>query len=229
MQKRESFGKKTDALRRAGFIPAELYGRGTENLHLSIPIKDFSRVFKEAGENTVVNVIVDGKKHPTLIYDVQYDPVLGHVTHADFYEVRMDEKIKTHVPVEFVGESPAVKEKAGIIVKAMQEIEVEALPADLPHMIEVDLGLLTDIGSSFHVKDLKKLTGVEFLVEPETVIATVTAQMTVEEEAALAGPVDVTEVKVETEEEKAAREALKGETGEMTSEKPEKLEKKEDK
>ncbi|HEY4523569.1 MAG TPA: 50S ribosomal protein L25 [Candidatus Paceibacterota bacterium] len=216
VQKREDFGKKADALREAGFIPAELYGHGTENLHLSIPVKDFSKVFKEAGENTVVNVIVDGKKHPTLIYDVQYDPVLGNVIHADFYEVRMDEKIKTHVPVEFIGDSPAVKEKAGIVVRAIQEIEVEALPIDLPHVIEVDLGLLTDIGASFHVKDLKKLSGVEFLVEPETVIATVTAQMTVEEEAALAGPVDVTEVKVETEEEKATREALKTESGETT-------------
>lgn len=215
VQKREVFGRGVETLRAAGFIPAELYGHGTANLHLSIPAKDFGKVFKEAGENTVVNVVVDGKKHPTLIYNVQYHPVLDTVIHADFYEVHMDEKIKTHIPVEFVGDSPAIKEKSGIVVKAVQEIEVEALPGDLPHMIQVDLGVLTDIGASFHVKDLKTMKGVEILLDPETTIVTITAQMTVEEEAALAGPVDVSEVKVETEEEKAAREVLKVEGGEV--------------
>ena len=214
VQKREFFGKNTASLRGAGFIPGELYGHGVPNLHLSISAKDFAKVFKEAGENTVVNVTVDGKKHPTLIYNVQYHPVLDTVIHADFYEVRMDEKIKAHVPVEFIGESPAVKGLSGIVVKAIQEIEVEALPGDLPHMIEVDLGMLSDIGANFYVKDLKPIKGVEFLLDGETVMATVTAQMTVEEEAALAGPADVSEVKVETEEETAAREALKVEGGE---------------
>lgn len=225
---RVTFGRDVDATRLAGFMPAELYGHGVQNVHLSIPVKDFAKVFKEAGENTVVNIIVEGKKHPTLIYDVQYDPVLDTFLHADFYEVRMDEKIKTKIPVEFVGESPAVKEQSGIVVKAVQEIEVEALPGDLPHMFEVDLSLLTDIGASFHVKDLKALKGVEFLLDPETVMATITAQMTVEEEAALAGPADVAEVKVETEEEAAAREALKTEGGEAAGA-AEKTEKKEEK
>lgn len=229
VQTREQFGKNTAALRGAGFIPGELYGHGLENLHLSIPSKDFAKIFKAAGENTVVNVTVDGKKHPTLIYNVQYDPVLDTIIHADFYEVRMDEKIKAHVPVEFVGESPAVKEFSGIVVKAIQEIEVEALPGDLPHIIEVDLGTLTEIGANFYVKDLKPIKGVEFLLDPETVMATVTAQMTVEEEAALAGPVDVAEVKVETEEETAAREALKAEDGEAAPVVEKTAEKKEEK
>jgi len=229
VQKREQFGKNTVALRGAGFIPGELYGHGIENVHLSIPEKDFAKVFKEAGENTVVNVVVDGKKHPTLIYKVQYHPVLDTVIHADFYEVRMDEKIKTHVPVEFVGESPAVKGLSGIVVKAVQEIEVEALPGDLPHVIEVDLATLTDIGANFYVKDLKPIKGVEVLPDPETVMVTITAQMTVEEEAALAGPADVSEVKVETEEEVAAREALKAEGGEAPTDKQEKPEKKTEK
>ena len=99
----------------------------------------------------------------------------------------------------------------------------EALPGDLPHHFEVDLTKLVDIDQSFHVSDLNVVKGVELLVEPETVIATITAQMTVEEEAALAGPADVTEVKVETEEEKAAREAVKAEGGvPEKTEKPEK-------
>lgn len=213
VQKREKFGKDTEALRASGFVPAELYGRGVENIHLSVSAKDFSKVFKEAGESTVVNVIVEGVKHPTLIYDVQYDPVLDTVLHADFYEVRMDEKIKARIPVEFIGEPSAIKEKSGILVRALHEIEVEALPGDLPHHLEVDVSTLDDIGKSFYVKDLKTLPGVDFLIDTETVVATITAQMTLEEEAAMAGPANVEEVKVETEEEKAARDAVKAETG----------------
>jgi len=222
VQKREELGREVTALREKGLIPAELYGRGVENLHLAVLVRDFERVLKEAGENTVVYVSVDGKKHPALIYDVQLDPVSDKVVHADFYEVRMDEKIKTRIPLEFVGEAPAVKEKAGVLVKAAHELEVEALPGDLPHHIEVDVSALNDIGMSLHIKDLKQPKGVEFLADPETVIATTTAQMTVEEEAALAGPADVAEVKVETEEEKAAREAAKAEAPKEGEEKAEK-------
>lgn len=208
-QKREAFGREAGALRSEGVLPAELYGHGSENMHLSVMIKEFSRVFKEAGENTVVEIVVDGKKHPALIYDVQFHPVTDEVLHADFYEVRMDEKIKANVPLSFIGDAPAVKEKAGVLVKAMHEVEVEALPGDLPHDIKVDLSALDDIGKSIHVGDLTALKGVELLVESETVVVTVTAQMTEEEEAALAGTTEVSEVKVETEEQKAEREAQK--------------------
>jgi large subunit ribosomal protein L25 len=217
---REAFGRDIAALRVSGRIPAELYGHGVENLHLNVSLKDFHKVFKEAGENTVVEIVINGKKHPTLIYDVQMDPVSDEVVHADFYVVRMDEKIKAKIPVEFEGEAPAVKEKSGILVKALQEIEVEALPGDLPHNIKVDVSILIDIDMSIHIKDLPAVKGVEILMDPETVIATMTAQMTEEEEAALAGPTDVTEVKVETEEEKAAREAEKLATGEAPKETP---------
>jgi len=222
VQKREELGREVTALREKGLIPAELYGRGVENLHLAVSVRDFERVLKGAGENTVVYISVDGKKHPTLIYDVQLDPVSDKVIHADFYEVRMNEKIKTRIPLEFIGEAPAVKEKAGVLVKAAYELEVEALPGDLPHHIEVDVSVLNDIGMSLHIKDLKQPKGVEFLADSETVIATTTAQMTVEEEAALAGPADVAEVKVETEEEKAAREAAKAEAPKEGEEKAEK-------
>jgi len=199
VQKREIFGKKVKALRKQGLIPAELYGHGLENIHLSVPAKDFSKLFKEAGESTIINLNLENKKLPVLIHEVSVDPLSDQIIHIDFYQVKMDEKITTSVPLEFIGEAPAVREKEGILVKAMQEVEVEALPADLPARIEVNLDELSEIGMSIYVKDLKVAKGVEILVEPETVVATVTEPVKEEVEEK---PITVEEVKVEAEEKK---------------------------
>ena len=91
-QKRELTGKKVSAMRAEGFVPAELYGRGLQNVHLNVSSKEFKKVFQEAGESSVVTLSVDSEKLPVLIYDVQYHPVSGDVAHVDFYQVRMDEK-----------------------------------------------------------------------------------------------------------------------------------------
>lgn len=214
IQKREVFGKAVRRLREAGFLPGELYGGGKENIHVSVPLKDFLKVYKEAGENTLVTLVLDGERLPVLIYDVQRDSLSGKIVHADFYQVRMDEKIKTRIPLEFAGEPPAVKEKIGILVKAMQELEVEALPADLPHRIEINLDTLDEVGKSFYVKDLKQIPGVEFLAEPETVIASISAMITEEEEAKMAETPAVEEIKVEGEEKVEARQKEKTETEE---------------
>lgn len=201
VQKREIFGKKVKSLRERDFIPAELYGHGFENIHLSVLARDFSRVFKEAGESTIIKLKVESDKEKgefnVLINDFQKSPLTNEISHIDFYSVRMDEKITAAVPLEFINESPAVKEKIGILIKAMHEIEVEALPANLPHHIEVDIGNLSDIGTSIRVKDLKINKGVKLLVDQETVVATV-AEMAKEEE--VVAPVSVEEVKVEGEE-----------------------------
>ncbi len=213
VQKREKFGKAVRSLREQGLIPAELYGRGIKNLHLAVPAKDFLKTWKQAGANTVVNVLVENRKHPVLIYDVKKDYLTGEVEHVDFYAVRMDEKIKAKIPLEFVGEAPAVKEKSGILNKAMAEIEVEALPANLPHSFEVDISSLDDINKSIYVKDIKVPKDVSVIVDPETVIATVTPPA--KEEEKVEAPVDMSAVKVEGEEKKAERaaEKVKGEEG----------------
>jgi len=197
VQKREIIGKKVKGLRKQGLIPAELYGHNIENTHLSVPAKDFLKIFKEAGESTIINLKFEDKELPVLIYDVITDPVDDQILHIDFYQVKMDEKITTSIPLEFIGEAPAVKEKGGILIKAMHEIEVEALPADLPHNIKVNLKVLSEIGKSIYVKDLEVPKGVKVLIEPETVVATVTepAKEEVEER-----PISVEEVKVEGEE-----------------------------
>lgn len=212
---RDVFGKKVKTLRREGLIPAELYGRGRTNLHLAVASKDFRDVYKKAGENTVVVLESEkqGGNKNVLVSDVQQNPLSGEFTHVDFYEVRMDEKITVMVPVHFTGEAPAVKEKEGILVKAMQEIEVEALPADLPGAIEVSLESLADIGSSIHVKDIKISDRVKLLIDEETVIATVVQPVA---EEVPAGPANVEEVKVEGEEKRKEKKGK--ETPESASE-----------
>lgn len=211
VQKREKLGRVVKVLRAEGFIPAELYGKGLGNLHLSVSKKDFKKVLKEAGENTVVNLMIEGKKYPVLIHDVSYNVVTDDFQSIDFYQVRMDEKLKVGVPLEFIGIAPAVKEKNGLLVKSLKEIKVEALPADLPHKISVDISGLAEIGQSLYVKNLAIPQAVKILVSPDTVVATVTAKVTEEEELAMqqAAAVGVEGVKVETEEKKAEREAAK--------------------
>lgn len=219
VQKREILGRKTGASRKSGLVPAELYGRGLANLHLSLPLKEFKKVFKQAGENTVVNVMLEGKKYPVLIQSVSYNPVTDDLQSVDLYQVRMDEKLKVKVPVEFIGMAPAVKEKNGLLVKSLQEVEVEALPADIPHNFEADISKIIEIGQSLYVKDLAAPSGVKVLVNPETVVATVTAKVTEEEELKMqqAAAAGVEGVKVETEEKKAERDATKTATGETAA------------
>lgn len=218
VQKREVSSGRAAALRAQGMVPAELYGHGLKNLHLGVPAKEFKKALEKAGESSVVTLNVGSQKLPVLIYDVQYHPVTGEVTHVDFYQVRMDEAITAKIKVDFVGLPPAEKAFGGILVKAMQEIEVEALPGDLPSEIKVNLNSLAEIGNSIYVRDLKFGTGVKVLVSPETVVATITAPMA--EEVVEAAPVDLTAIKTEGEEKKAERDATKEK--EATEEAPKK-------
>lgn len=209
MQKRDTFGRGVKALRKEGLLPAEVYGRGLENIHISVPVKDFKKIFKEAGETTIVNLVLDSQKYPVLVQDIKYHPVKDDIEQIDFYRVKMDEKLKVGVPLEFIGVSLGVKEKGGILVKALQQIEVEALPADLPRTLKVDISSLDDIGKSIYVKDLDAGKNVKLLVSLDTVVATITAKVTEEEELAMqqAAGGKAEEVKVETEEKKAERAA----------------------
>ncbi len=210
VQTRDKFGKANKALRKQGVIPAELYGHGIGNMHLSVDAKEFKKVFKEAGENTLIELVIAGEKRQALIHDVTENYLSGNVDHVDFYQVRMDEKIKAHVPIEFAHDAPAVKEFGGILNKTMSEIEVEAMPADLPHRLTADLSSLAELNQSLYVKDIPVPKGVKILIDPETAIATVTPP--IKEEEVIAKPeVDVTAVKVETEEKKTEREKEKEE------------------
>jgi large subunit ribosomal protein L25 len=198
-----------NALRREGLIPAELYGHGVPNVHLSVSAKEFAKTYAAAGENTVITLAVGKEKIPVIVNHVERHYLSGKPASIDFYQVRMDEKITARIPIEFIGDSIAVKEKGAIINKSMVEIEVEALPNDLPRQLAADLSLLDDIDKTIYVRDIAVPKGVTFLVEGDTAVATATAPRV--EEEVVAPVADVSEVKVEAEEKVAERTAQKPE------------------
>ena len=201
---RDVLGKKVKALRNEGLIPAELYGHGFENVHLALPAKEFNKVLKEAGSTSVVTLLLGKETKSAMIHEVARDSVTSEVIHVDFHQVRMDELVKADVPLEFIGEAPAIKAFAAVINKSMSEIEVEAFPQDLPRSIAVDLSVLDALDKTIYVKDLKCPKGVTFLIDAETAVATAT-EPAPEEVIAPVETVDVSAVKVETEEKKAER------------------------
>lgn len=200
---RTKLGKSVKALRNQGIVPAVLYGHGVDNMNLSLNGKAFHKVFKDAGENKVITLVVDGKKMPVLVHDLNRNYLTDEISHVDFYLVRMDEKIEAPVPIELVGEAPAVKEHGGILNRTMDSIEVEALPGDLPSNFTVDVSVLVELNQSIYVKDLVVPKNVKVLVDPETVIISVTPPL--KEEELAPAVVDVSTVKVETEEKKEER------------------------
>ncbi len=208
VETRDKFGKAVKALRKQGLVPAELYGHGLENQHLMVNAKEFEKVFKTAGESTVIDLLLGGKPHKVLVHEVERDYLSDVIEHIDFYQVRMDQKTRVHIPIELVGEAPAIKEQGGLLNRSMTEVEVEALPGDLPQKFEVSLAGLKELNQSVYAKDIALPAGVKLVVDPETVIATVTPPLK-EEEVVPAAPVDVSTVKVETEEKKAEREKEK--------------------
>ncbi len=184
--KREVFGKKVKNLRSKGLIPAVVYGRAFEAIAIQVPLKDFEATYKEAGESTVVQLIIGDEKYPVIIKDVVREPLKDALLHVDFYKVRLDEKITAAIPLNFIGEAPAVKELQGILVKSISELEVEAFPQDLPHSIDVDLATLIEMGSQIFIKDLKLSSKLTLKSDPESIIALV--QQPVEEKAPETAP-----------------------------------------
>lgn len=218
---REVTGSAVRKLRTTGILPAVLYGKGQEALNLQMPVKDFEKVFKQAGESTLVYVKVSGTTYPTIIKDVTYNPGTGALIHADFYKVRLDEKIKAMVPVVFVGISPAVADLGGIFVRNVNELEVEALPTDLPHEIEIDISSLKAFGDQLTIGDIKP-HGWTLTAQPEEVVASVTEPISEEElKASLEAPTTdisaVEEIKKEVEEEVPAEEGSSTDSGQAAS------------
>lgn len=205
---RQDLGKKTNKQRKAGFIPAVIYGHGIKSEPIYVLVKDFGSIYKEAGESTLVGLEIEGKKRNVLIHDVARNPLSDDIIHIDFYQVRMDEKIKAKVPLVFVGESDAVKSEGGVLVKNIQEIEVEALPQDLPHHIEIDISPLKTFEDHIYIKDLSVSEKVKIFAGNDEVVVLVTPPRSEEELAELEHKVEVPpeEVKVVGEEEKKAEE-----------------------
>jgi len=197
---RKIFGRKVKKLRAEGQIPAHVFGHGIKTVHISVPVGNFRKLYDEAGETTIVNLQVgDGEKRPVLIRGVQTNPVTDNILHVDFYQVKLTEKVKVAVPVEIIGESKAVEQKLGILLQPLSEIEVEALPADLPESVKVDISKLEKLDDGVLVKDLAVGKGVTVLADPEETVIKIGELVTREAEEILA--------EVEAEREAAATQA----------------------
>ena len=171
VKKRSVFGKKLKKLRKAGTLPGNIYGREMKSVAIEMPTKDFLTVYDAAGHSGVVDLKVDGEVVPTLIHEVTSDHISGDALHVDFYKVNLKEKVKATVPVVVVGEPVAVTEKLGLLLQNLNEIEVEALPTDLPENVEVDVTHLAAVGDMVKVADLKVPSEVTILTDGEQEIA----------------------------------------------------------
>ncbi len=160
-EKRGVVGKSLQTLRDKGVLPAVIYGHDFETMPIQVDSKDFEKAYHQAGESSLVYVNLDGQALPAIIHEAVRDAVTDKFVHADFYKVNLKEKITAEVQLVFVGESLAVKDLAGILVKNINAIEVEALPQDLPHEIEIDISVLQELNSHLLIKDLKLPAGVE--------------------------------------------------------------------
>jgi large subunit ribosomal protein L25 len=193
VEKRDINAATPAAVRRAGSIPAVVYGAHHESTPIVVDARAFDKVLREAGEATIVSLTGIGASLPTLIHEVARDPLTSMPRHVDFYAVTKGEKVQVAIPLTFVGESAAVAAGANL-VKVLHEIEVKADPMNLPHTIEVDLAVLVAVNDQIHAKDLVMPKGVELESEPEEVVALV--QEVVEEKAPEAAA-DIASIEVE--------------------------------
>ena len=192
-EKRESIGKALNSLRKEGFLPSVVYGHDFEAMPIKIKYADFDKVFKMAGESTLINLKINDKEEPTVIKDIQKDPISDKIIHADFYRVNLKEKIKAKVTLVIIGESEAIR-NGGILVKTVNELEVEALPQDLPHELRVDISGLKNFGDHIQIKDIVLPDGVKIEANLEDTVALV--QEPRKEEVIEVAPPSVEEVEV---------------------------------
>lgn len=171
---RKVLGRKVKKLRREGILPANVYGAKLKSQAVQVPLADFKKIFGEVGETGLVDLKVNGDTRPVLVHNIQIDPVTDEPVHADFLQVDLKEKVSAQVPIEFVGSSVAEKQGVGIVVHQMSELEVEALPTDLPDHITVDISPLAEVDQAIKVADLNvDRKKVEVKEDPERIVVNV--------------------------------------------------------
>jgi len=190
--KRTLVGRKVSSLRKQGITPANIYGKNIKSASVQVNVKDFIQVFKQAGETGLVELQLEDKKLPVLIHNIQVDPITEEPLHVDFYQVNLKEKVNAAVKLDIIGESVAVKDKIGVLLNLLSEIEVEALPGDLPENIKVDVSNLKTVDETIKVKDLKLSDKVKIITDGELDVVKVVplvskeAEKMAQEEAAAA-------------------------------------------
>ncbi len=173
VQTRQLTGRKVKKLRNQGLIPAHVFGKKIPSLSLQLSAKDFQKKYSEVGDSTLLYLNIEGEKsdRPAMVSQVTRHPVTGHLLHISFHQVDLKQKVTAPVSVKLTGVAPAEKEKLGILVQQLDEIEIEALPADLPDHIDVDVSGLAEVNQAVYVKDLKLDSKLSPQTDPEAIIA----------------------------------------------------------
>jgi len=179
---RKEMGKKVEALRSAGLIPAVIYGHKVANVLVELDYKEFQKVFKEAGESSLIELSIEGEKEkrPVLVHEIQKDPVSDLITHIDFFQASLKEEVEVAVPLVFEGVSPAEKDLGATLLRNISEIQVKALPQNLPHEIKVNIENLKTYGDHILIKDLILPKDVKITRGADEMVASVAQPQNVE-------------------------------------------------
>ena len=206
VEKRSAVGK-LEGIRAQKLMPAVFYGPKEASTSVSVPLIEFKKVWKKAGESSVIILKEGTTEHEALIHEVDIHPLTGEPRHADFYVIEKGKKVTVHVPLIYVGISPAVKDKGGILVKVHREIEIEAAPRELPHELTVDISKLVEFSDVIHAKDIILPKGVDLKINPDEVVTAISEPREEKEEAPTA--IDMSAIEVEAK----GKEVKEGEEG----------------
>lgn len=176
-------GKAVRSLRNKGLLPAVVYGKGKEAQSITVPYRDFLKLWQSAGESSLVRLKLGTEEKNALIHDVALDPLKNNPIHADFYVVDMTKELEVDVPLEFVGEAEQGKTLGGVLVKVLHQLRIKALPKDLPHSISVSVSTLQNPGDTFSIRDIVLPAGVTILNDPSDTVAMIEEIVVVEEAA----------------------------------------------
>ncbi len=192
--KRTVTGKQVGQLRRAGQLPGVLYGPGVEPQPIQLDAREAGRLFRKVHGAQLIDLTVESQTRKVLVHDLQRDAIKGTYLHADFYAVDMSRALRVRIPINLVGTSYAVTSLSGVLVRGLQEIEIECLPTDLIVDVAVDLGELKEIGNALYVKDIYTPKTIRVLSDPEEMVARVTYQAKEED---FSTPVETVSAEVE--------------------------------
>jgi large subunit ribosomal protein L25 len=198
-EKRDVIGKQVKAMRRAGKLPAVIYGRHTEPMNVSLDFHTASLVLGKLTSSSLVTIDLDGNQYPALVREKQRDYIKNRLLHVDFLAVSLTESLHASVAVNIIGVSMAVKDFNAVLVKNLESLEVECLPTDLPERIDVDITALARPGDGIRVRDLTVSDKVRLLNDPDTMVVVATFAKVEEEVAAVPGAEGVTPVEGEPE------------------------------
>jgi large subunit ribosomal protein L25 len=216
---RAETGKRTKHLRAAGIVPGVVFGKKAGSVPVQLDAKAFEALYREAGRTSIVSVSVDGGR-PTsvVIKSVQRHPLTGRALHVDFFAPDLTQEMQADIPLAFTGEAPGVELTGGFLLNSLDHLKVRALPADLPHEIQVDLSPLIDLDAAIHVSDLPVSEKVTVLNDPDEMVARVMPPRVEEEPVVVEAELEEGELPEGEEAPEGAEAGAEAEGGEAAAE-----------